>query len=71
MVLSQQMRRYSSTVDHLVALLHSYNPKQILQRGYSIMRTSTGRVVTHKKQVQSGETVHTIVVDGSINSKVL
>ena len=70
-VLSQQMRRYSSTVDHLVALLHSYNPKQILQRGYSIMRTSTGRVVTHKKQVQSGETVHTIVVDGSINSKVL
>ena len=70
-VLSQQMQRYSSNVNHLVALLHSYNPKQILQRGYSIMRTTTGRVVTHKKQVQAGETVQTIVVDGSISSKVL
>lgn len=70
-ILSQQMKSYTTNVDHLIDLLHSYNPKQILERGYSITRTSTGQVVRHIQQVKIGETVQTIVVDGSINSKVV
>lgn len=70
-VLSQQMKRYRTNVDHLGALLHSYNPKQILQRGYSITRTPAGTVITKAKQAQSGTQLETIVADGTIQSQVL
>lgn len=70
-VLSQHMQQYHANVDHLVALLHSYNPKQILQRGYSITRMVDGAVLTSTTQAKTGQVLETIISDGSVESKVL
>jgi exodeoxyribonuclease VII large subunit len=70
-MLTKQMQQYRDNVDHLTALLNSYNPKQILKRGYSITRLASGAVVTKVAQAKRGSDVETILADGSIHSKVL
>lgn len=70
-ILTQQMQQYHRNLDHLVDLLHSYNPKQILQRGYTITRDTSGAVLSKPKQVKAGDELETIFADGSVQSKVL
>lgn len=70
-LLSKQMEQYYQNVEHLEALLRSYNPKQILERGYSITRTADGTVLTKAKQAKTGTQIETILADGSVQSKVL
>ncbi len=70
-LLSKQMEQYHQNVNHLEALLRSYNPKQILERGYSITRTANGEVITKAEQAKPGSTLETILADGSLQSKVL
>lgn len=69
--MSQQTGKYRAMVEHLEALLHSYNPKQILERGYSITRTSAGTVLASTRQSKTGDEIETILADGSITSTVL
>ena len=69
--MSQQTGKYRAMVEHLEALLHSYNPKQILERGYSITRTTAGVVLTSTQQSRSGDEIETVLADGSITSTVL
>ncbi len=58
-------------VEHVVQLLQSYNPQHILERGYSITRTSNGQVMTSVTQAGSGQSISTVLKDGEITSKVL
>ena len=69
--MSQQTGKYRTMVEHLESLLHSYNPKQILERGYSITRTTAGTVLTNTQQSKSGDEIETVLADGSITSTVL
>ncbi|MFA6475548.1 MAG: exodeoxyribonuclease VII large subunit [Patescibacteria group bacterium] len=70
LVLSQHIKQYDQNVDQLLALLHSYNPKQILKRGYSITQFKN-KVITKRAQVTLGDQIETIFQDGIIKSKVL
>jgi exodeoxyribonuclease VII large subunit len=54
-----------------LALLHSYNPKATLRRGYSITTTSAGQVVTQPNQAPADSTIMTILADGTVDSRVL
>lgn len=67
----QHVQTLTTTLDHQLALLHSYDPKATLQRGYSITRTATGQLITSTTQVRSGTSIQTIVPDGTIQSQVI
>lgn len=65
------VQNMKAQVQHTIQLLQSYNPQHILERGYSITRTTDGQVISSQAQVRSGESIHTVVKDGEITSKVL
>ncbi len=66
-----QVHTALESVHHQQKLLSSYNPKGILQRGYSITRLADGTVVSKKEHTKKGDTISTIIADGEIRSKVL
>ena len=72
-LLSSQQRLLQSHRDRLQQvrqLLMSYNPKQVLQRGYAITRAGNGKIIRSLKQVRVGESVQTEVADGAFTAEV-
>lgn len=70
-LLASKMGSYRSEVERLEDLLHSYNPKAVLERGYSITQTANGEVVRKATEVRPGTRLITTVQDGKIDSQVL
>ncbi len=60
----------SREVQNRAKQLDALNPKNVLNRGYSISQTSDGKVIGSIKEVQKGQTIITTVKDGTINSTV-
>ena len=50
--------------------LEALNPKQVLNRGYSISMNEKGQVVSSVKDVKPGEKIKTSLKDGSVLSTV-
>ena len=50
--------------------LNALNPRQVLNRGYSISTTKDGKVIKTVKDVQPGQEIITSLNDGTINSTV-
>jgi exodeoxyribonuclease VII large subunit len=59
-------REVKSRKDQLEAL----NPRQVLNRGYSISMNEKGQVITSKKDVKPGEKIKTSLKDGNITSVI-
>lgn len=57
-------------VKQLDKLLNSYSPKNVLKRGYSIVRTEKGDVLTSVKDLKPGQAISTQLSDGSIWSTI-
>lgn len=57
-------------LDNAATRVRLLDPRHVLARGWSITRTSTGRVVRSVDDVAVGETVVTVVADGSLVSTV-
>ena len=58
---------------HLTGLeqrLHSVNPRQVLQRGYAILKFSDGKPVFSVRQVQSGDALVASLMDGEVDLTV-
>lgn len=55
----------------LERLLRSLNPRNVLNRGFAIVRNSQGRVVSSKVNVKSGDDIAIEVKDGMIEAKVM
>jgi len=51
--------------------LEALDPVRLLGRGYSVTRTSDGRVVKSPADVGPGETIHTQLHDGTLVSRVI
>lgn len=66
-----QVKLQHAQVDHFEQLLQSYNPQQILERGYSITTSTTGKVITSAAQVKMEQDIITTLRDGKIKSRVL
>ena len=64
--INNQVRELKAYQDRLEAL----SPLKVLNRGFSITQDKDGKVVTSIKDVKIGDTITTIVKDGTINSKV-
>ncbi len=50
--------------------LESLNPHAIFERGYSMLTNEDGEIIRSVTQVSIGETVHTRLRDGQLNSRV-
>ncbi|MCP5330085.1 MAG: exodeoxyribonuclease VII large subunit [Pseudomonadales bacterium] len=68
--LQQRLHLQRGQLAQLVRSLDGISPLNTLKRGYSISFDSRGQVVRQLDQVQEGESLHTQLADGSIESVV-
>lgn len=61
----------ASRLGQLQQLCQSFNPRQVLQRGYAIPRLANGQIIRKLDQVRVGQTVQTELTDGVFASEVL
>ena len=69
-VVKTGVREKSLQLERLTAQLRALGPQAVLERGYSITRTTEGRVVTKASEVKAGQEVETLLAVGSIKSTV-
>jgi exonuclease VII large subunit len=60
-----------TAVIHAEKLLKNGNPKKILSRGYSIVRTAEGALLKQASSVDSGETLMVELAEGKLMTKVI
>lgn len=66
----QALREKSQLLKQLEAQLRALGPRAVLERGYSITRTTDGRVITKATTVKAGQELETLLADGKIISVV-
>ena len=57
-------------IQHAAQLLQSFNPQHVLERGYTITMDQSGKVLSRKTQIRSGQHMLTRFSDGSVQSIV-
>lgn len=61
---SQKMKAYRTQLDRLQTQLTLLDPKNVLSRGYSIVKTKKAKIISHLDQVKIDEEVQVTVSDG-------
>lgn len=61
---------YNLILSRCEAILKSTNPNNVLDRGYSMVQDSQGKVITSISQVSTGEIIDLRLNDGVVKSKV-
>ena len=69
-VVKTGVREKSLQLERLAAQLRALGPQAVLERGYSITRTTEGRVVTKANEVKAGQELEILLAVGSIKSTV-
>ncbi|MEY2899840.1 MAG: hypothetical protein RL247_6 [Actinomycetota bacterium] len=64
------MERFQAQVAELSGALRSLSPQRTLDRGYAIVRDSTGHVISRTQEVSSGDALSIRVSDGNIETHV-
>jgi exodeoxyribonuclease VII large subunit len=57
-------------VDQQMALLKSYNPTDVLKRGYGIVQDKNGKIIKGIDNVRAGQQIKTLMRNGSFSSRV-
>ena len=65
----QHYRRMYDTIQHTDKILSSLNPKNILNRGYSITLYN-GKIIKRVSNLKKGDAIQTQVLDGTIESNI-
>lgn len=61
---------FREKIEHALSLLHSYNPKNVLRRGYSITKYN-GKIVKDSKSIKKNDIIETQLFKGKIKSKII
>ena len=69
-VLALQVRQKQDAVQFAQRLLVQSDPRQVLRRGYSIVRTASGQLVRRAQQVVAGERIMIELEQGTIAADV-
>lgn len=69
-VLALQVRQKQDAVQFAQRLLSQSDPRQVLRRGYSIVRTAGGQLVRRAQQVVAGERIMIELEQGTITADV-
>lgn len=59
-----------AAVESMARLCHEVAPERILERGFSMTRDETGRIVRHPQQVRPGDLLTTRLAAGDVTSRV-
>ena len=70
-LISQIGKEKRSSLLALSSTLDAVSPLAVLNRGYSILTTKSGKVVTDEKEVETGEELTAKLKEGEIRTKVL
>ena len=70
-LISQITKEKKSSLLGLSSTLEAVSPLAVLNRGYSILTTKEGKVVTSEKEVNAGEELVAKLKEGEIKTKVL
>ncbi len=68
--LRHRLEREQGRMSRIAATLAALSPQATLQRGFSITRTSDGKVITSASQVKSGDRIRTQLAKGSLETDV-
>ncbi len=68
--LASRLDQYKHNISHLVRLLDSLDPIQLVTKGYSIARTADGTILTSISQVRVGDRITTQLSDGTIGTYI-
>jgi len=60
------LQRLRRDLQHRLALLQALSPEHLLQRGFSLVRTSTGELVRSAQQVKPGDALSIQLADGQL-----
>ena len=63
------LQSQSQRLDSLQEIIESYNPENILRRGFAIVRDNEGRAVK-VGNISTGQSVNIELIDGSITANV-
>ena len=68
--LSHILEMNRNQVQSLSSKLNALNPRNVINRGYSMTTDEKGNVITSVKQISTGDTLKSVLKDGVITSKV-
>jgi exodeoxyribonuclease VII large subunit len=66
----RRLQRQQQTVEQIGARMELLNPQRLLERGYSVLTTQDGQVVTSTQQAPVGTPLRAVLVDGSLDVTV-
>ena len=66
----RQLAERAARVDALARSLSHLDPRAVLERGYSIVRGETGRIVRRSAEVASGDRVDITFAEGTASARV-
>ncbi|MEM9257037.1 MAG: exodeoxyribonuclease VII large subunit [Pseudomonadota bacterium] len=69
--MQQILQQHRARTEHLDQLLGSLSPQHILGRGYSILRDSSGSVVSDSASVEVGDALNAQLASGTLDVKIL
>ena len=67
---ARHLQTRSVKMAHLESLLHSFDPRQVLQRGYAWLSNEAGQAVTGVHQTHSGQILRASLADGEVDLTV-
>jgi exodeoxyribonuclease VII large subunit len=70
-IASSSIEHNTRRVAHVGALLASFNPKAVLERGYAIVRGPAGEIVRRADSLQAGDRLNILVAEGSVAADVI
>jgi exodeoxyribonuclease VII large subunit len=70
MSMNQWLARANRDVQAMAAQLQAVGPQGTLARGYSITKTSDGKLLRSVSGVKPGDVIHTILGDGELQSQI-
>ena len=68
--LRARLAHHQQSLAHYASALDALSPLKVLERGYSLTRTTNGTVVRNVAEVHPGQELETILVDGRVRSRV-
>jgi len=66
----RQLAERAARIDALMRSLSHLDPRAVLERGYSIVRDETGRIVRRSREVASGDRVEITLAEGGATARV-
>ena len=66
----RRLQRQQQTLEQIGVRMELLNPQRLLERGYSVLTTQSGQVVTSTQQAPVGTPLKVVLVDGSLDVTV-